>query len=184
MTDDSHPIATPSQTVGPFFHFGLATNEALGRIVAADAAGEHMRVRVRVLDGDGAPVPDALVEMYQAGADGVYARPSFPGFGRLPTGDDGMCVFDTIVPGAVTHATGAREAPHINICLLARGLLRQVYTRMYFSGEALNAGDPILALVPAERRDTLMAMPVSGEAGLWEFTIRLQGAAETVFFDL
>jgi protocatechuate 3,4-dioxygenase alpha subunit len=183
MNDESRPIATSSQTVGPFFHFGLATNASLGRIASADAPGEHIRLRIRVLDGDGVPVPDALIEMYQADADGMYARPPFTGFGRLPTSMDGTCVFDTIIPGAVTHQ-GAPQAPHINICLLARGLLRQVYTRMYFSGQAMNASDAVLALVPPARRETLIATPASDEHGLWEFTIRLQADAETVFFDL
>jgi protocatechuate 3,4-dioxygenase, alpha subunit len=180
MTEE-RPVATPSQTVGPFFHFGLATNEALGRI-AGD--GERIRLRVRVLDGDGLPVPDALVETYQADADGVYARAPFTGFGRLPTREDGACVFDTIVPGAVEGRAGQPQAPHINVCLLARGLLRQVYTRLYFAGHTLNATDPLLALVPADRRETLLASRVAGEGETWEFLIRLQGEAETVFFDL
>ena len=184
MTDDIRPIATSSQTVGPFFHFGLADNQALGRIASASAGGEHIRVTVRVLDGDGEPVPDALVELYQADADGVYARPQFTGFGRLPTAEDGTCTFETIVPGAVRQPSGAPLAPHVNVCLLARGLLRQVYTRLYFRDQALNDTDRILALVPAERRDTLMAVPVLGEQATWEFVIRLQGAGETVFFDL
>ena len=184
MSDDSQRIATPSQTVGPFFHFGLATNAALGRIADGETPGEHVRVRVRVLDGDGAAVPDALVEMYQADADGRYARAPFTGFGRLPTSADGSCEFNTIVPGAVTGDAFPSSAPHINICLLARGLLRQVYTRLYFSGHALNARDPILALVPRERRETLMATRAVNDPDMWEFTIRLQGEAETVFFDL
>ena len=184
MTDSSGPIATSSQTVGPFFHFGLATDQALGRIADADAAGEHIRLRIRVLDGDGAAVSDALVEMYQADADGEYARSPFTGFGRLPTGADGMCVFETIVPGPVRQQTGEPLAPHINVCLLARGLLRQVYTRLYFRDHALNPTDRILALVPPDRRQTLMATPVAGEKGQWEFTIRLQGEGETAFFDL
>jgi protocatechuate 3,4-dioxygenase, alpha subunit len=177
-------VATPSQTVGPFFHFGLATNAALGTVAPPGARGERVRVRVRVLDGDGLPVPDALVEVYQADADGVYGQPAFDGFGRLPTDANGICVFDTIRPGAVRHGTGERQAPHINVCLLARGLLRQVYTRIYFAGDAAHAADPLLALVPADRRETLMARPADSEPQIWEFVIRLQGDAETVFFDL
>jgi protocatechuate 3,4-dioxygenase, alpha subunit len=184
MTGESRPVATPSQTVGPFFHFGLATNAALGTVAPPDAPGERIRVGVRVLDGDGLPVPDALVEIYQADADGVYGRAPFDGFGRLPTDADGRCVFETIRPGPVAHAANERQAPHINVCLLARGLLRQVYTRMYFAGDAEHAGDPLLALVPAERRETLIAQPAAGESLVWEFVIRLQGDAETVFFDL
>jgi protocatechuate 3,4-dioxygenase alpha subunit len=184
MRDEPRPIATPSQTVGPFFHFGLATNDALGKIAGPDTPGERIRVRVRVLDGDSEPVPDALVEVYQADASGAYRQVPFTGFGRLPTQDDGTCLFETIVPGPVRPGTGDVQAPHINVCLLARGLLRQVYTRMYFIGHALNAADPLLALVPSERHQTLMATPAPGERGLWDFTIRLQGDAETVFFDV
>ena len=184
MSGEPRLVATPSQTVGPFFHFGLADISSLGTVAPPEASGERIRVRVHVSDGDGQPVPDALVEVYQADADGVYGRAEFPGFGRQPTGGDGACVFDTIRPGAVAHHDGTRQAAHINICLLARGLLRQVYTRMYFEGDAALGGDAVLALVPAERRDTLIARPVAGEPNTWAFAIRLQGAGETVFFDL
>ena len=154
MSDGSRAIACSSQTVGPFFHFSLATNPALGSLIADDVPGERIRLRVRVLDGDGIPVPDALIEIYQADASGRYAQPPFTGFGRLPTNEDGFCVFETIRPGAPQG-----QAPHINVCLLSRGLLRQLYTRIYFSGDAGQDSDAVLALVPAERRQTLMAVP-------------------------
>jgi len=183
-------VATGSQTVGPFFHFGLTTDPTLGCLLRPDTKGERIRLRVRVVDGDAAPVPDALVEIYQADAAGEYPRPgggssdSFSGFGRLPTGEDGTCVFDTIRPGRVTDARGVVQAPHINVCLFMRGLLRHIYTRIYFAGDPTVAADPMLALVPIDRRKTLMAAPVSAEPNLWSFDIRLPGDAATVFFDL
>jgi protocatechuate 3,4-dioxygenase alpha subunit len=183
-------IATGSQTVGPFFHFGLTTDPTLGCLLRPDTKGERIRLRVRVVDGDGAPVPDALVEIYQADADGGYATPgggssdSFSGFGRLPTGEDGTCVFETIRPGRVTDTRGAVQAPHVNVCLFMRGLLRHIYTRIYFAGDPAVEADPMLALVPIDRRNTLMAAPVPADPNLWSFDIRLQGDAETVFFDL
>ena len=185
-------VATSSQTVGPFFHFGLADNPTLGCLVRDDTRGDRIRLKVGVVDGDGEPVPDALVELWQADADGVYVRPvnpkevltpaGFCGFGRLPTGTDGTCVFETIRPGRVRDARGALQASHINVCLLARGLLRQIYTRMYFAGDAALGSDAVLSLVPEARRHTLLARPVA--AGEWAFDIRLQGDGETVFFDL
>ena len=187
-----HLVATSSQTVGPFFHFGLADNATLGCLVRDDTRGERIRLRIGIFDGDGAPVPDALVELWQADADGVYVRPADPagvlspngfcGFGRLPTGADGTCVFETIRPGAERDAQGRPQAPHINVCLLARGLLRQVYTRIYFAGDPALASDAVLAHVPEARRRTLHARP--GGPGEWVFDIRFQGDDETVFFDL
>ena len=204
MSEGPHPIATSSQTVGPFFHFGLTANESLGRIASPDTPGEHIQLRVRVLDGAGETVPDAVIEIYQADAEGRYPdstepgaasseprvpspeprrRGIFSGFGRLPTGADGSCQFQTIKPGVV-RTNGIDQAPHLNVCLLARGLLRQVYTRIYFKDDPALAADPILALVAADRRSTLLAKPAPSEPHLWEFVIRLQGNAETVFFDL
>lgn len=192
-----HPgrlTATPSQTVGPFFHFGLADNETLGSIAKPDTKGERIGVRVRVLDGDGEPVPDALIELWQADADGNYVRrpenvrvldaPGFTGFGRLPTATDGSCVFETIKPGRMRDAGGILQAPHINVCVFARGLMRQIYTRLYFAGDEGLDQDAVLTMVPEDRRQTLLAMPDAAAPGRWTFEIRLQGAAETVFFDL
>jgi protocatechuate 3,4-dioxygenase alpha subunit len=176
-------IATPSQTVGPFFHFGITTDEGLGS-VGASALGARMHLRVHVVDGEGLPLPDAMVEIYQANAAGEYGAPGFSGFGRLATNADGSCVFDTIRPGHVANGDGPRQAAHINVCLFARGLLRHLYTRVYFAGDPDLDTDPILALVPAERRGTLLATPAPGASGSWEWHVRLQGDAETVFFDL
>ena len=191
MTDSARPIATSSQTLGPFFHFGLATNAALG-VIATPAApassGEHIELRIRVLDGAGAPVSDALIELYQADGDGRYVRPDAPeggfsGFGRLPTDEGGWCRFQTILPGVV-RAGDIAQAPHVNVCLLSRGLLRQIYTRIYFDGDPQLMTDPLVAIVPAERRHTLLARPEPNDSGVWTFVIRLQGDDETVFFDL
>jgi protocatechuate 3,4-dioxygenase alpha subunit len=194
MSEPPRLIATSSQTVGPFFHFGLTVDENLGLVASPDTPGEHIQLRVRVLDGAGEPVPDAVVELYQADAEGRYpdstesGAPSpeprvFSGFGRLPTGADGSCRFRTIRPGLV-RTNGIEQARHINVCLLARGLLRQIYTRIYFKDDPSLATDSVLALVPEERRATLIAEPSPAESGTWEFVIRMQGSAETVFFDL
>jgi len=187
-----HLTATPSQTVGPFFHFGLADQATLGCLVRADTRGERIRLKIRVVDGDGMALPDALVELWQADADGEYVRPDdlrsvleppgFCGFGRLPTGADGACVFETIRPGQVRDPEGRSQAPHINVCLFGRGLLRQLYTRIYFECDQALGSDAVLALVPERRRQTLLARP--GNPGEWIFDVRLQGDGETVFFDL
>ncbi len=182
MTDDEpRPVATPSQTVGPFFHVGLTANPTLGSVVPEGTAGERVRLLVRVVDADSAPVPDAMIEIYQADAAGYYGQPPFTGFGRLPTGEDGTCVFHTIRPGAVPVGV---QAPHVNVCVFARGLLRHLYTRIYFAGDVGLESDPLMALVPPDRRHTLLATPAHGQPDAWEFTIRLQGPDETVFFDL
>jgi protocatechuate 3,4-dioxygenase, alpha subunit len=188
MSERPRLIATSSQTVGPFFHFGLTANEQLGIIASPDLAEEHIQLRVCVRDGAGDPVPDAVIELYQADASGRYPAgidpgSPFTGFGRLPTGADGCCVFRTIKPGAV-QVNGREQAPHVNVCLLARGLLRQIYTRIYFKDEPALVDDPLLALVPEDRRATLFAEPSAAEPGTWDFVIRMQGSGETVFFDL
>jgi protocatechuate 3,4-dioxygenase, alpha subunit len=195
----SHLIPTASQTVGPFFHFALVANTTLGCLVPSGTHGDRIRLRIRVLDGAGAPVTDALVELYHADADGKYAQPedmaalngprdstlgAFCGFGRLPTNTEGACVFETIRPGRVAGNGGVLQASHINVCLFARGLQRHLYTRIYFEADAALPSDPVLAVVPANRRPTLTASPDTEDPGLWTFDIRLQGEDETVFFDL
>jgi len=173
----------PSQTVGPFFHLGLTQNAALGCMVRPETAGERIRIRFRLLDGDGAPIPDGMIELWQADASGKYNDAAFPGFGRLPTDADGACVFDTIRPGRVP-CEGACQASHINVSVFARGLLARLCTRVYFEGDPALAEDPILALVPAERRHTLIAKPETTHPGEWNLDIHLQGEQETVFFDI
>jgi protocatechuate 3,4-dioxygenase, alpha subunit len=186
---DSSLVASSSQTVGPFFQVGPGNTERLGRMAGPDTPGDHIRLRVRVLDGDGAPVADALVELFQADADGLppqavaqdAAPKAFTGFGRLGTNDEGWCVFETVRPGAHDTADG-REAGHVSVCLFARGLLRHLYTRIYFDGDPALDADPLLSIVPVGRRSTLLASRLPDEA--WEFIVRLQGDRETVFFDL
>jgi protocatechuate 3,4-dioxygenase alpha subunit len=184
-------VASPSETVGPFFHFGIATDAALGRLATPGAKGELITLRFVVMDGDGVPVPDALIEIWQVDADGVAPVPPaagetthFWGFGRLPTGDDGACEFQTVRPGSVSDGKGGRQAPHISVCVFARGLLRHLFTRVYFEGDPALAADPVLALVPEDRRPTLLARPAAQNSAQWVFSLRLQGEAETVFFDV
>ena len=177
---------TAAQTVGPFFHFALAGAACVADIAAADTPGERMSLRVSVFDGDRRPVADALVELYQADADGRYparhsAAPAFAGFGRLATDQDGVCAFRTIKPGRVADGRGGLQAAHINVCVLGRGLLRHLSTRMYFSGDPGLDDDLILNAVTESRRPTLLA--VQDSPGLWRFDIRLQGPGETVFFE-
>jgi len=158
-------------------------------MAAAGAPGEHIHLRVSVVDGDGVAVADALVELLQADATGTYPQPPaegmppppFSGFGRLGTNDDGWCTFETVRPGARVTAD-VREAAHIAVCIFARGLLRHLYTRIYFEGDPALATDPLLSIVPPDRRPTLLASRLPD--GTWEFVVRLQGDRETVFFDL
>ncbi len=173
----------PSQTVGPFFHFGLTTNAAQGRLAGAQVQGEHIRLRFTLLDGEGVPVPDGMLELWQADAVGRYNPPDFCGFGRLATDWEGKCTFETIRPGRVPDGEGGCQAAHISVSVFARGLLGRLCTRVYFAGDPALAEDPVLALVPEGRRPTLLAR-WHAEAGVWEFEIHLQGENETVFFDV
>ncbi len=198
---------TPWQTVGPFFHYGLpwkggadlTGSSDLGarpdlvppehyllRIPSARAPvdGEAIEIFGRVLDGEGQPVPDALVEIWQANARGQYSAPAageaFIGFGRAATGVDGGFCFRTILPGRVPGPGNSLQASHVAVGVMARGLLKRLVTRIYFAdAEGLDA-DPILELVPPARRDTLIAKKDSGG---YRFDIVLQGPGETVFFD-
>ena len=188
-------IPTASQTVGPFFNFGLTINHALGIMAPDGAEGEHITLAFRVIDGDGLPTPgDCMIELWQADSQGRYQHPvdprsadadkNFSGFGRLETDANGVCVFETVKPGRVSTDDGSMQAPHINVTLFGRGLGKPLRTRVYFADDPANADDPVLALVPAERRKTLLAKPVPEQAVAWAIEIRLQGEAETVFFDL
>ena len=193
MKPDMDLVPTPSQTVGPFFQIELTTDEHCVRCIAGpQTKGERAWITFRVLDGDGAPVDDAMLEIWQADSTGKYYHPDdsgpgivdrgWIGFGRLATGEDGNCVLETIKPGCVRY--DAVQAPHLTLAVFARGMLKQLYTRVYFAGDPSNDGDPILSLVPPERRESLMAKPDSARAGHWEFDVRLQGEQETVFFDV
>jgi protocatechuate 3,4-dioxygenase alpha subunit len=182
----------PSQTVGPFFHFGLTTDSALGCLASQNAKGEHIRLRFRLFDGAGLPVPDGIIELWQADATGRYNHPAdtqeqtpdpaFCGFGRLATNADGSCTFDTVHPGRAPDGRGGCQASHIGVSVFARGLSDRLCTRVYFDADPALSEDPILTLVPAERRQTLLAKR-DGD-GIWTFDIHLQGEQETVFFDI
>ncbi len=190
---------TPSQTVGPYFAYGLTPaqygypfKELIGnRLGDAATDGERIRIVGRVFDGAGEIVPDAMIEIWQADAQGRYAHAAdprgsntdFKGFGRFGTGTDpdNRFLFDTIKPGAI----GDGQAPHITVIVFMRGMLNHVYTRLYFSDEAAaNAVDPVWCALAAGRRQTLIAQrQESAEGVVYQFDIHIQGDLETVFFD-
>jgi protocatechuate 3,4-dioxygenase alpha subunit len=186
--------ATPSQTIGPFFHLCLAVDEGAGLVAGPGVEGQRVTLICRVLDGQGAPVDDALIELWQADASGVYDHPhdpryqerdpAFHGFGRMATNSDGEGTFETLKPGRVRGNDSALDAPHIHVAVFARGLVKQVRTRIYFSGDPANREDSVLALVPADRRDSLMARPDPAQPSRWMFDIHLSGERETVFFEI
>lgn len=191
---------TPSQTIGPFFAYGLTpeqydydlTSVATPQLAGENQDGTAIRIEGQVFDGEGAAVGDAMIEIWQADTAGRYAHPSdnrgsntgFKGFGRVGTGTDPeqRFFFETVKPGAV----GNGQAPHINVIVFMRGMLNHAYTRIYFSDEAeANTTDPVLAAVPAERRGTLIAERDTREGTtVYRFDIHMQGPKETVFFDL
>ncbi|MCA6120096.1 protocatechuate 3,4-dioxygenase subunit alpha [Bradyrhizobium sp. WSM 1738] len=192
---------TPSQTVGPYFAYGLTPsgkydwNDAFNNnLVTPDTSGERIRVEGTVFDGDGVPVVDCMLEIWQADAQGRFSDPqdkralpnsSFKGFGRIGTDAKGAYAFGTIKPGVVPDPDGKPQAPHIVLAVYARGMLLHLYSRIYFDGEAANAADPVLALVPADRRSTLIATRQPGNGNpVYRFDIHLQGDKETVFFDV
>ena len=185
---------TPAQTAGPYFHLGCTRAHSVSCIAGPDARGERVRLLCRVLDGDGIPVDDAMVEIWQADSEGRYHHPgdlraksvdpACHGFGRLATNAEGICVFDTIKPGRVPGNNGTLQAPHFNVSVLGRGILNRLATRIYIADDPSNGEDPILALVPVERRSTLMARSDSRNPGEWHFEVRLSGEDETVFFDV
>ena len=177
---------TPSQTVGPFFSLGLPWED--GPFVVAEGTAGAIRLHGRVFDGAGEPVPDALVETWQADPAGRFDHPDDPrgrapgfrGFGRSPTRADGSWEILTLKPGPVPGHDGAVQAPHLAVSLFARGLLNRVVTRVYFGDEPeANAADAVLGLVEADRRDTLIALPADGG---YAIDFHLQGARETAFF--
>jgi protocatechuate 3,4-dioxygenase alpha subunit len=176
VSEQNGLVATASQTVGPFFSFGLTTNTALGRVVRPETPGERIRLEIRIIDGAGAPVPDAMVEMWHAEQTGTFL------FGRLGTDTDGLCAFETVYPSQA--GPGAPEAAHVNLCIFMRGLLRHLYTRLYFASDPSLETDAILAAVPPGRRNTLIARRDDAVPSTWMFDIHLQGDRETVYFDL
>ncbi|MFH0299269.1 protocatechuate 3,4-dioxygenase subunit alpha [Bradyrhizobium sp. 31Argb] len=198
MSEQRPDGITPSQTVGPYFKYGLtpngeyAWNDAFtNNLITPDVSGERIRVEGTVFDGDGVPVPDCMLEIWQADAQGRFSDPqdaralpnsSFKGFGRVGTDAKGGYSFDTIKPGQVPDPDGKPQAPHILLAVYARGMLLHLYTRIYFDDEAANATDPVLALVPSDRRATLIAKRKA--SAVYVLDIHLQGDNETVFFDV
>jgi protocatechuate 3,4-dioxygenase alpha subunit len=173
---------TPSQTVGPFFHLGMARPD--GPYAAPEGTPGAFWIRGRVTDGAGEPVPDAVIEIWQADPAGRIATAppddgGFRGFARCPTDADGRYGVHTVKPGPVPGPDGSDQAPHVDVSVFARGLLDRVVTRIYFADEAANGTDPVLAAVDPQRRETLLARPARDGYG---FDIRLQGEHETVFF--
>ncbi|HET7208848.1 MAG TPA: protocatechuate 3,4-dioxygenase subunit alpha [Terriglobales bacterium] len=179
MKPDQNLPLTPSQTVGPYFHLGLSARHCA-------SSANCIRLHCRVLDGDGVPVNDAMLELWQADANGYYSSSdvSFTGFSRMATDENGACTFEIVKPGLIAAPNGSRQAPHLNVSVFARGLLKRACTRIYFASDRANDDDPILALVPEERRDTLIAQPDPDKPGSWHFDVRLSGDRETVFFDI
>ena len=163
-------MQTPSQTVGPFFHYGLFTRDNLNILVNDDTQGERIIIKGQVADGAGTPVQDAMLEIWQADSQGYYyhpddpnaakADPNFRYFGRADTVSNGVYSFRTVKPGIVPFDADRDQAPHVNVRLFSRGLLVHVFTRVYFGDEIeANQNDPILNIVPAVRRHTLIALP-------------------------
>jgi protocatechuate 3,4-dioxygenase alpha subunit len=179
---------TPSQTVGPYFAIGLTWED--GAYVVPEGTEGAIWIRGQVTDGEGEPVPDAVIETWQADRDGRFNHPDDPrgpagdfrGFARCATRADGRFAILTLKPGPVPGPGGTTQAPHIDVSVFARGLLNRVVTRIYFADEAdANAGDVVLGGVPEEKRATLVAER-TGDG--YRFDVRLQGEGETAFFDL
>jgi protocatechuate 3,4-dioxygenase, alpha subunit len=191
---------TPTQTVGPFFLDCLLREDMRRNVLRRpETEGSPIRIEGHLYDGDHAPVPDGMVEIWQADASGRYpdgdaARglespdTGFIGYGRSGTDETGLFWFETIKPGAVPfdqHTPSVIQSPHIGVMIHARGLLNHLVTRLYFADEPANLADPVLLRVPESRRSTLLASPEPGTVPtLYQFDIILQGAGETAFFNL
>jgi protocatechuate 3,4-dioxygenase alpha subunit len=183
---------TTWQTAGPYFRIGL---ERLFQddIARPGVQGERVSIHGRIVDGDGIPIPDAAIEIWQANAEGKYAHPadtqdkpleqSFSGFARIPTDDQGFFRFTTIKPGSVPAPDGRPQARHLVVGVLMRGLLKGLVTRAYFPGEPLNAQDPVLNLIESTRRKTLILNQSPERKDLFTWEIHMQGEHETVFLD-
>jgi protocatechuate 3,4-dioxygenase alpha subunit len=181
---------TPSQTVGPFLNIGLIHGEKQNILANEHTAGKRIRLVGVVYDGKGNPIEDALLEIWQADANGIYphsadprhseADPHFRGFGRSHSEEGGSYEFHIVKPGGRDG-----HAPFLNLHLFARGMLLHAQTRVYFEDEVANGTDPVLLSVPVERRGTLLArLEEEGEIPVYRFDIHLQGEQETVFFEL
>jgi protocatechuate 3,4-dioxygenase alpha subunit len=173
---------------------GCTATRSVSALATKEAAGDRIRLICQVLDGDSVPVADAMIELWQANAAGKYNHPDDPqakpvdlhcrGFGRLGTDRSGICVFETVKPGRVPGNDDTTQAPHLNVSVFARGILNRLATRIYFAGDPANRQDPILALVPDDRRASLMAQPDASHPTHWHFDVHLNGERETVFFDV
>lgn len=196
---------TPSQTAGPYVHIGMTPNfvEITGMfgkdtgstMLTPDTKGERIDIVGRVIDGSGAPVADAVVEIWQASADGSFiaptvpssnSTPAFTGWGRQPVNGEGIFTFETIKPGAVPGPDGKPMAPHVLLWIVARGINIGLQTRLYFGDEQeANASDYVLNRIPdPRRRETLIARKEEGAVPRYLLDIHLQGDRETVFFDV
>jgi protocatechuate 3,4-dioxygenase alpha subunit len=187
----THLGVTPSQTVGPYFAIGLTWDD--GQEVVSQRTDGAFWIRGRVFDGNGEPIPDAVIETWQADADGRFSHPDDPrgavdwgefrGLGRCGTDHDGTYGIYTIKPGPVPGPDGSTQAPHIDVTVMSRGLLARLVTRIYFPDEeAANAADPVLASLPATAAsETLIATKTDDG---YRFDVHLQGENETVFFDI
>ncbi len=186
------PELTPSQTIGPFFHFSLPYEE--GEHLVSPEDPDAVRIVGTIYDGEGAPVTDAMVEIWQANRAGRYAHPEdrrdelplendFTGFGRCSTDSEGRYEFVTVKPGVVPDPEGQPQAPHILVSIFSRGLLKRLVTRVYFPDEEdANGTDPVLSLVEdSAKRSTLIARQLDNAL---ELDVHLQGDQQTVFFDV
>ena len=186
---------TPSQTVGPFYSLGL-TRKPMNSLATQTTAGERIRIEGQLFDGDGNPVPDGLVEIWQANAYGRYNHPDdkqekpldpqFLGWGRAGTDQNGTFWFETVKPGSVPGRDGSVQAPHVNVTVFARGMLVHAFTRIYFADEPANENDPILSSIKnkARRQRLIAAREERDGEVIYRFDIHLQGENETVFFDM
>jgi len=182
-------VKTTSQTVGPYFAIGLTWLNQHD-LTAPGVSGKKITIEGRLLDADGKPIPDGLIEVWQANSHGKYAHPEdkqdkplekgFHGFGRIPMDANGHFHFTTIQPGPVPGPDGKPQAPHILVSVFARGMLDRLVTRIYFPDEPLNAGDFVLNLIEPARRGTLIARK-KGDSLEWNIVV--QGPQETVFFN-
>jgi protocatechuate 3,4-dioxygenase alpha subunit len=191
-TKISKHIATPSQTVGPYLHIGLDWLTT-SNLVTTETEGQHIVVQGRLLDADEQPIPDGMIEIWQANAHGKYAHPddhqaqpltkNFMGFGRMSTDEQGGFRFSSIKPGAVPHHDGSLQASHIMVQVFARGLIKQLVTRVYFPQDD-HSHDLVLKHAPVERRHTLIATAVNAQSTIFNWNIVLGGENETVFFTI